>query len=238
MVKWKDVLWSDITEELIKMTEQIENFSRDCSKLPGQLKQWPAYKEMKQEIDDLIDILPLVEGLAKPSIRPRHWDEIIEMTKENIPYDDDLFSFDQLMQAPLLQFKDDLEDISERADKELKLENQLNNDVIAYWEDAELQIKMWKGIDQPCLLGGNIQDLQEKLEEHIILLNQFNAVRHVKPFKPLVVEKITLISDVSDTIERWLKVQTLWTNLVSVFTGGDIAKQMPTESKMFKKINT
>jgi dynein heavy chain, axonemal len=54
----------------------------------------------------------------------------------------------------------------------------------------------------------------------------------------LVVEKITLISDVSDTVERWLKVQTLWTNLVSVFTSGDIAKQMPTESKMFKKINS
>jgi len=60
------------------------------------------------------------------------------------------------MQAPLLQFKEDLEDISERADKELKLENSLNNDVIAYWEDAELEVKMWKGIDSPCLLGGNI----------------------------------------------------------------------------------
>jgi hypothetical protein len=58
----------------------------------------------------------------------------------------------------------------------------------------------------------------------MMLLNQFNAVRHVKPFKPLVVEKMTLISDVSDTVERWLKVQTLWTNLVSVFTSGDIAK--------------
>jgi hypothetical protein len=28
------------------------------------------------------EILPLVESLAKPSIRPRHWDDIIEMTKE------------------------------------------------------------------------------------------------------------------------------------------------------------
>ena len=97
---------------------------------------------------------------------------------------------------------------------------------------------MWKGIESPCILGGNIQDITEKLEEHIMLLNQFNAVRHVKPFKPLVVEKMTLISEVSDTIEKWQKVQTLWTNLVSVFTSGDIAKQMPTESKTFKKINT
>ena len=75
------------------------------------------------------------------------------------------------MQAPLLKFKDDVEDISERADKELKLEKSLNNDVILYWEDAEIEIKMWKGIDSPCILGGNIQDIQEKLEEHMMLLN-------------------------------------------------------------------
>jgi dynein heavy chain len=62
-------------------------------------------------------------------------------------------------------------------------------------------------------------------------------VRHVKPFKPIVVEKINLLSEVADTVEKWLKVQTLWTNLVSVFTTGDIAKQLPVESKMFKGIN-
>jgi len=159
LAKWKDIQWIDIEEEIIKMTETIETYSRDCAKLPGPLKQWAAYKELKQEIDDMIEILPLVEGLAKPSIRNRHWDEIIDMTKEDIPYAEETFCFEQLIQAPLLQFKEDIEDISERADKELKLENQLNNDVIAFWEDAELEIKMWKGIDSPCLLGGNIQDI-------------------------------------------------------------------------------
>jgi len=186
----------------------------------------------------MTEIIPLVAALAKPSIRPRHWDEIIEMTKEDIPYASETFTLEQLLKAPLLQFKDDIEDITDSADKQLKLERSLNEDIIDYWEEAELEIKMWKGIESPCLLGGNIQDIQEKLEEHIMMLNQFNAVRHVTPFKPLVMEKIGLISDVADTVEKWLKVQTLWTNLVSVFTSGDIAKQMPTESKSFKKINT
>jgi hypothetical protein len=30
-------------------------------KLPGVLKNWDAYKELKQEIDDMTEILPLVE---------------------------------------------------------------------------------------------------------------------------------------------------------------------------------
>jgi hypothetical protein len=55
-------------------------------------------------------------------------------------------------------------------------------------------------------------------------LNQMNAMRYVTPFKSEVVEKISLIADVADIIEKWLKVQTLWTNLVSVFSSGDISK--------------
>lgn len=64
-----------------------------------------------------------------------------------------------------------------------------------------------------------------------------NAMRYVTPFKTEVLEKIAMLADVSDTIDRWLKVQGLWINLVSVFTAGDIAKQMPTESKKFKQID-
>ena len=58
-----------------------------------------------------------------------------------------------------------------------------------------------------------------------------NAMRYVTPFKAEVTEKIFSLSEVADTIEKWIKVQTLWTNLVSVFTSGDIAKQMPTEAR-------
>ena len=137
----------------------------------------------------------------------------------------------------MLGFKEDIEDIADSADKQLKLETALREDIIKFWEDAELEIKTWKGVDSPCTLGGNIQDIQDKLEEHIMALNQMNAMRYVTPFKAEVVEKITLIADVTDIIEKWLKVQTLWTNLVSVFSSGDISKQMPTESKRFKAIH-
>lgn len=89
----------------------------------------------------MTDIIPLVEALAKRSIRPRHWDEIIEMTKEEIPYENETFTLAQLLQAPLLNFRDDIEDITDSADKQLKLEKQLNEEINAYWETAELTVK-------------------------------------------------------------------------------------------------
>jgi len=62
-------------------------------------------------------------------------------------------------------------------------------------------------------------------------------MKYVTPFKVEVTDRINMLADVSETIERWLKVQTLWTNLVSVFTSGDIAKNLPTEANLFKAID-
>jgi dynein heavy chain len=237
IAKWREIPWSEIQNEIEKMIETIDQFSRDCTKLPGSLKSWEAYKELKQEIDDMTEILPLVTALAKPSIRNRHWDDVIELVKEEIPYQSENFTLQQLFKCPLLQFREEIEEITESADKQLKLEKTLKEEIIAYWEEAELQIKTWKGVDQPCTLGGNILDIQEKLEEHLNQLNQMNAMKYVTPFKTEVTDRIALLSDVADVIEKWLKVQTLWTNLVSVFTSGDIAKNLPTEAKLFKTID-
>ena len=61
-------------------------------------------------------------------------------------------------------------------------------------------------------------------------------MRYVTPFKSDVEAWIFQYNEVSGIIEKWLKVQVLWTSLVSVFKGGDIAKNMPTEAKKFSKI--
>jgi dynein heavy chain, axonemal len=100
--KWKEIPWVDIVNEIDKMVETIDQFSRDCTKLPGVLKSWEAYKELKQEIDDMTEILPLVSSLAKPSIRNRHWDDVIELVKQEIPYQSETFTLSQLFKCPLL----------------------------------------------------------------------------------------------------------------------------------------
>jgi len=64
-----------------------------------------------------------------------------------------------------------------------------------------------------------------------------NAMRYVGPFKDEVLQWISKLGEVSETIEKWLKVQVYWTNLFPVFTSGDISKQMPNETKRFLKSN-
>ncbi|CAN0168169.1 unnamed protein product, partial [Laminaria digitata] len=57
------------------------------------------------------------------------------------------------------------------------------------------------------------------------------------PFPPTKQNKLNELSNATDNLELWVKVQLLWTSLESVFMGGDIAKQMPVEAKKFAKID-
>jgi dynein heavy chain len=74
MAKWRDIPWTEIKIEITQMAEQTDTFGKDCAKLPKVLRTWDAYKELKQQIEDFSEIIPLVEAMAKDSIRPRHWD--------------------------------------------------------------------------------------------------------------------------------------------------------------------
>lgn len=42
----------------------------------------------------------------------------------------------------------------------------------------------------PCVISGDIQETQEKLEENIMQLQQMLATRQVKPFLPEVQSKL------------------------------------------------
>jgi len=134
IAKWKEFPWSNIEIEIAKMDESIEQFGKDCARLPGVLKQWEAYKDLKTEIDNMTTIIPLLQALASPAIRDRHWEEIIEMTKEDIPYQSETFTLSQLLAAPLLDFEEEIQEITDNAGKQQKLEKQLNEEISAYWE--------------------------------------------------------------------------------------------------------
>jgi dynein heavy chain len=122
------------------MDEQIEQFGKDRARLPGVLKQWDAYKELQTVIENMQALIPIIDSLAKDSIKPRHWEEIKELTKEEIPYDSETFNLAELLKAPILDFQEEVEEIADNAGKQEKLEKQLNEDIIAFWDKTELDI--------------------------------------------------------------------------------------------------
>lgn len=44
-----------------------------CRKLPKGMKDWPAFIELKNKIDDFNQTCPLLELMADKSMKDRHW---------------------------------------------------------------------------------------------------------------------------------------------------------------------
>ncbi|CAK0855452.1 unnamed protein product [Prorocentrum cordatum] len=235
--EWRDYLWSEVPDHMDTMQKQIDNFSGRCKKMPKQLRDWPAYHELKKEIEDFQEVLPLLMELGKPSIQVRHWQQVMDITQKELPIESENFKLQSLIDAQLNEFTDEISDICEGADKQLLIEQKLK-EISEMWEGMSFDFAGWKARDYPCVLvGAKVGETQEALEETMMNLNTMNAQRHSIPFKEELTALLTQLSDTGDTIERWFKVQSMWTSLESVFTGGDIAKQMPMEAKKFQQID-
>lgn len=234
---WSSVRWENAVDQVPVMLDQVNSYESRTKKLPKKLREWLAYDETCSKIADLQMVIPLCAGLSKPSIKPRHWIEINSMlasTKTSLPYQDEEFSLSHIFESGLKQFKEEVEEICDGADKQLTIEKKLQ-ELKEHWAITSFEFSMWKNRDVPVLKAFGF--VIEELEEAQLLLQTLLSTRHVAPFREDVQKFLTSLSDTADTLEMWVKVQMLWTSLESVFLGGDIAKQMPVEAKKFSKIN-
>jgi dynein heavy chain len=234
---YKELLWVDVGDKVDTMKSTIDGFAARCKKMPKQLRDWPAYHELKKEIEDFQEGLPLMTELMKPSIMPRHWQQVMDITGTELAVDSDQFKLQSLIDANLNQYADEVSDICEGADKQLSIESKLG-ELSLQWDGILFDFAGWKSRDYPCIIvPAKVGETQDALEETMMALNTMNAQRHSMPFKEELTGLLGTLSNTADTIERWFKVQQMWTSLESVFTGGDIAKQMPMEAKKFQQID-
>ena len=163
--EWRDYLWLDVPEHMEVMQKTIDSFAGRCKKMPKQLREWPAYNELKKEIEDFQEVLPLLMELGKPSIMPRHWQQVMDMTGKELPLDSDNFKLQSLIDAQLNEFTDEISDICEGADKQLIIEAKLK-EIATQWEGYFFDFAGWKQRDYPCILvAGKVGEVQEALEE-------------------------------------------------------------------------
>lgn len=231
---WKGVLWTDVKEKMGEMNEKIEAFALRCKKLPAKLREYNAYKTLKVQIEEFMVVLPLLQELSKESIRDRHWEEIMEITGSEFDFAGPEFRLSSLLEIDMVSKSEDIEEVTDGADKQLKIERGLE-EIEDRWGTFNFAFREWKNRNIQILLG--TVGVMEELEEAQMNLQAFLTMRHVAPFRDRAQELLQTLSDASDTLERWLKVQMMWCSLESVFTGGDIAKQMPMEAKKFGKID-
>ena len=59
--------------DLTAMVDELQKVQDSIRRLPPTVKHFVAYAEMKERVDDILELQPVFEQLAHPSIRERHW---------------------------------------------------------------------------------------------------------------------------------------------------------------------
>lgn len=226
--------WTQVGAGVQRMADAFAAFDLRCKKLPKKLCEWEAYHILRKDISDFLDVIPLVRELSRDAIKPRHWDDLVRVCGVPLAYESEGFALQDVLRAKLLAWKDDVEYICESAQKQLQIETKIR-DIKERWAGTSFEFGEWRARSVPVLKGYG--QVIEDLEESQLQLQAMLSMRHVVYFKDSVQNKLAQLSDTSDVLELWVKVQMLWMSLESVFTGGDIAKQMPLEAKKFAKID-
>ncbi|KAF4132123.1 Dynein heavy chain C-terminal domain [Phytophthora infestans] len=235
MDEFRGISWAQVGANVERMNDCFAGYDQRCKKMPKNLCEWEAYGILRKVITEFLEMLPIVRELTRESIKPRHWEEIITACNgQRLPYDSESFKFQDVLDAKLLTWKEDVEYICESAQKQLQIEHKLR-DLTDRWAGTTFEFSEWRQRSVPVLKGYG--QIIEDLEEGQLQLQAILSMRHVVFFKDRVQVKLAQLSDTADVLELWAKVQTLWMSLESVFTGGDIAKQMPLEAKKFAKID-
>lgn len=121
MDEWRVILWTEVVANVEKMSAEMESFSGRCRKLPKKLREWQAYEALNRRITDFQTVLPLLQELSKQSIKPRHWSEVMKVTGAQLNIDSAEFKLQALLDANLVEHKEDIEEITDGADKQLQV---------------------------------------------------------------------------------------------------------------------
>ncbi|KAJ8736206.1 hypothetical protein PYW08_006862 [Mythimna loreyi] len=226
--------WVDIDIEQI--VAQLAEFDVRCRRLPRGMKDWPAFIVLKSKIDDFNQTCPLLEMMADKSMKERHWKRLETLLDCVLDVESESFTLANVMEAPLLKYKEDVEDICISAVKEKDIDAKLKQ-VNADWAVVDLTFANFKNRGELLIKPQETLEIITMLEDSLMILNSLASNRYNPPFKKNILLWINKLVSTSEILEKWLQVQNLWMYLEAVFVGGDIAKQLPAEAKRFTGID-
>jgi dynein heavy chain len=113
------------------------------------------------------------------------------------------------LQGPILENKEDLEDICISAVKEKDIEAKLSA-VIKEWSAHVVTFKSFKTRGELKINSAEINELITVMEDSMMILSGLMSNRYNVPFKPQIQQWVKNLSETNDILIMWMQVQNLW----------------------------
>lgn len=191
---------------------------------------------MRNTIEGFKVSIPFIQELKHPAIQERHWKRIMEETGKDLG-DINLktITLSKVFELELHLHQEKVQEICKEAKEEaLNEENIAGIDKI--WKDTAFDVVVYKkGTEVRGYSIKTPEEIRQKLEDNILLLQSVGQSKYSRSIKPKVQIWEADLNLISDVIDLWMIVQRKWMYLESIFASDDIRMQLPEEAKKFSK---
>ncbi|RNF12557.1 dynein heavy chain 9, axonemal isoform 2 [Trypanosoma rangeli] len=213
--------------------DECKKLSKQLQQQPMKVKSWDCFKGVDEQVRNMRTSLPLCQSLSSPSMRLRHWQLLVTTTKQpgNIDPEAGDFTLEKLFALGLHKFSEEVANIVEKADKELRIETNLNK-IIDIWDKMVFTYTLDEDLNTYLL--GSVDDVVEQLENDNNALSSMLSDRFVEYFYDKVIHWQKNLGAVDTCTGKWVEIQRQWMNLFPIFIrSADIKEQLPEETNNF-----
>ncbi|KAJ0395717.1 hypothetical protein P43SY_006365 [Pythium insidiosum] len=230
----KEIPWSMI--DGVVLEEEAKAFMTLVKAVNKEIRDCDAFRHFERLVREFLSTCPLFQALRHPSMRRRHWLELIRVTGKTfeIPDDNPSLKFADILELNLHAFQRDVEEITDRAQKEAKQESLLQ-DLEARWANVSFTMTTYKETDVPLLHLA--EDAIEMLESDQLLLQSMLSGRH-NFFQAQTERWHATLMQVADVMAVLNEIQRAWSYLEPLFIGSEeVKRELPEQAAAFQDVD-
>jgi len=202
---WRRTLWDNIdTEYFVNEAKKLKDGIR---RLDKKTRTWIVYNGLEDAVANMLTALPLIQLLKSPSMRQRHWVELMSVTGTHFTVDSNL-CLDDIIGLQLHRFEEDVEGVVIKSAKELVIEKTVSK-ISDLWDKTSFEYFSYPKDDTVKLLRIS-DELVEAREEHQVQLQAMQASKYIQVFEEQVNSWLGKLGMVEAVCSIWTSVQEKW----------------------------
>jgi len=208
----------------------LYKLSRILTDIPGARR---VAEIVRGKVEKFRQFIPVLQIICTPGLQARHWEAISKIVGVVI-IPTDFSNLSQMIEYGLLAYIEQLEEIASAAMKEHTLYVSLQK-MKEDWLEVYFDLTPYRETGVNILTA--VDDIQMLLDDHVLKAQTMRGSPFIKTFEQEMQSWEQKLIMMQDIIDQWLICQSTWMYLEPIFSSEDIMRQMPTESRNFRKID-